>query len=357
MARRRKMPFVTLPGYASAVACLGMLATPRPLPFLLLLGIFNLLEIVTRPAMTAVIRAVYPPEYRGWATGTLRRWSAGTFLASASLSGWLLARADSWPLIQGLVATAAALQAAAYLAFGSIRAGDGPEEEAPPPGAIRESLAVVARDRRFHRYLAGCLLFGVGGMMYVPYVAAYLAKDLQLGYVECVLLGEVVPSVVSILTLGRLGAWLDRTSPLVAWALIRLSWGLDPLVMALAPFWPPGAFAIAASGRLLRGLAMNGSWVLYWQLGTNYFTNRRDLTTVYMGVNTGMTGVLRIVGPLLGSGMAALTSRRGALVLGGLVVLASAWHAWAQAQAERVDGRHPTFAERERMGLAESSVG
>jgi len=360
MSRRPKMPFIVLPGLASAAVCLAMTLAPTAAPFLLLLGLFNLLEIVTRPAMTAVIRANYPVEARGWVTGTQRQWSAGAFLGAATLSGLALDRYGSWAFIQTLIALAAVAQAGAFLAFNQIRAR--PDEPAPEPEAAgsaraRESLAVMFRDRRFLRYVGGTLLFGVGGMMYVPYVAAYLARDLGLGYAQCVLLGDAVPSVVSILTLARLGAWLDRTNPLLAWALIRLSWGLDPLVMALAPFWPPGAFAIATSGRLLRGLAMNGSWVLYWQLGTNYFTNRRDLTTVYMGLNTSMTGVLRIIGPLLGSGMTALTSRRGALVVGGTVVLLSAWHAWSQARADRVDGRYPTFAERERLELAMAQGG
>ncbi len=54
---------------------------PQPLAFLFhLLGIFNLLDSATRPATAVIIRLNYPAESRGWVTGRLQQWSAGTFL-------------------------------------------------------------------------------------------------------------------------------------------------------------------------------------------------------------------------------------------------------------------------------------
>ena len=83
MARRPKLPFVLVPGFASCAACLGMALAPDPLAFLFLLGLFNLLDSVSRPAIAVIIRLNYPAESRGWVTGRLRRWSAGTFLVAA----------------------------------------------------------------------------------------------------------------------------------------------------------------------------------------------------------------------------------------------------------------------------------
>ena len=46
MARRPKLPFVLVPGFASCAACLGMMLAPDPLAFLFLLGLFNLLDSI-----------------------------------------------------------------------------------------------------------------------------------------------------------------------------------------------------------------------------------------------------------------------------------------------------------------------
>ena len=48
-----------------------------------LLGLFNLFDTITRPAITAIIRSNYPVESRGLVTGRLRQWNAGIFLVAA----------------------------------------------------------------------------------------------------------------------------------------------------------------------------------------------------------------------------------------------------------------------------------
>src|SRR5262249_55146205 len=121
MARRPKLPFVLVPGFTSCAACLGMALAPDPLAFLFLLGLFNLLDSISRPALAVIIRLNYPAELRGWVTGRLRRLSAGTFLMAALATAWVLDRAGTWPVIQAALATVAALQMLAHLAFSRIR--------------------------------------------------------------------------------------------------------------------------------------------------------------------------------------------------------------------------------------------
>jgi hypothetical protein len=357
MARRPKMPFVTAPGLISCALCLGMALAPEPFWFLLLLGLVNLFETITRPAMTAIIRANYPVADRGWITGDLRQWSAGAFLVAVLATARLLDAAGTWPVIRVVLAGAAALQAAGYLALARIhvRSEEADIGEGPAPAeraTIAGALADVRRDGRFLRYLSGCFLFGMGALSYDPILRAYFSTELHLDYVECALLMDVVPSVCSVLTVARLGAWLDRTNPLRAWAAIRVAWGLDPILLALAPIWPSAALPTAVGARILRGGVMNGSWLLWWQLGTNYFALRRELTSVYMGLHISLNGVQRILAPALGACLAALTSRREVLIIGGLLVIASAVLAWRQAESEKGEGRYPTFADRERMDLA-----
>jgi hypothetical protein len=357
MARRSKLPFITGPGLASSAACLAMAAAPRPLLFFAMLGLCNMLEIVTRPAMTAVIRSNYPTASRGWVTGRLRQCSAVAFLAAALGTARLLDSYGTWPVVRALISLAALLQTLAYVAFGRVRERSDPGQAGV--GAVPDVLATVRtaavalrRDARFVRYLAGCFLFAASGLAYEPLVRAYFSTDLGLNYTQCVVLADVVPSLVSVLTLHRLGAWLDRTNPLRAYAWIRVGWALDPLLLSLAPFWPAGSMLVAAVARLCRGGVMNGSWLLWWQLGTNYFAPRGELTSVYNGLHISLNGAQRICGPALGAALSGHLSRRGVLVIGGVLVLASALHAWLQAEDEKVDGRCPTFADREEAEVA-----
>ena len=354
MARRPKLPFAVVPGFASCAACLGMALAPDPLAFLFLLGLFNLLDSISRPAITVIIRLNYPAESRGWVTGRLRRLSAGTFLLAALATAWVLDRAGTWPVIQAALATAAALQMLAYLAFSRIRVRHEPLGEADADAFARGgwsslvgALAAVWGDRRFLRYLWGSVLFQLGNLMYEPIVRAFLSAELHFNYTQCVFIADVLPSTFSLVTTPRLGAWLDRTNPLIAWSLIRLSWGIDPLLLALAPIWPAGAMAIAATARLIRGGVMNGSYILWWELGGNYFATRRELTSVYVGASFSVNGVQRMVGPPLGAYFGSALSRRAVLVIGGLMVLLAAYLARRQAEDEKVDGRYPTFADKE----------
>ena len=281
-----------------------------------------------------------------------------TFLVAAYATGLLLDQAESWPVIQVVLATAAALQLCAYVAFSLIRvqeesaalADDGSEQDLQ---AFLQSTATTLRhDTRFLVYLGGCFLYGVSALTYDPVVRAYFATEFGFNYSQCVVLVDVLPSVCSVLTVRRLGAWFDRTNPLVAWTFIRIAWGLDPLLLALAPSWPAGSLAIISAARISRGGVMNGSWVLGWQLATNYFASRRELTSVYMGCYLTVTGAQRLVGPLLGAFLVGVLSRRGVLLLGGSFVMVSAFLAWRQAESEKVDGRYPTFADQERIDLA-----
>ena len=192
MARRPKLPFILVPGFTSCAACLGMALAPDPLAFLFLLGLFNLLDSISRPALAVIIRLNYPAESRGWVTGRLRRWSAGTFLLSALATAWVLDRAGTWPVIQAALVTAAVLQTLAHLAFSRIRVRPEPRGDADADAfarggrsALVGALAAVWGDRRFVRYLWGSVVFQLGNLMYNPIVRPFLSAELHFNYTQC----------------------------------------------------------------------------------------------------------------------------------------------------------------------------
>lgn len=346
MATRRKMPFVVWPGLAFAGCSFAMaLALGDALVFLVLLGLGVLFETVSRPAVAAVIRQNYPATHRGLVTGEIRKWSSLVFLLFTMLSAIALRRAEAEPAmtIRLQMVASGLLSLLGFLAFRRIRvrgeegaaggvAGDGPAD-------LREACRIVARDHRFRGYLLSGFLFCFGGLMYPSLLEPLLAGELGFGYVHTTLLINVVPGVLAFATTGAWGRWFDRNNTWFSWAVIRLLWGLDALILSATPMvaavFAPGAFLLPMAARLCHGSVMGGSWILWWQVGANHFAPPGANTTRYLGVLAAMNGVGRIAAPLAGAWVATRFSIAAALGVGGLIVLFSAAHAWWHARRER----------------------
>ena len=345
MARRRKTPFVIVPGFAFAVCSMLASLTEDPLSFLVLVGVGSIFEVALRPAITVVVRTVYPATHRGAAMGVIRKWSSLVFLMSilssaAMLSQWSERAAN---VISLQMLCAGVLSMASFLAFRRISIPRSAEETAnhpeQPAGTFRQSWRILRRDDRFRRYLVSSFLFGFFGLLYAPYVAAFLVRDLSLGYLPTSIFLHVIPSAASFLVTGWIGQRIDRANPWTAWKWIRLGWGLDPLLLATAAVTgtivPGTMMVLPIVGRLSRGASMGGSWILWWRIGINHFAEPGADTSRYMGIFTFLNGVMRLCAPILGAWLLLRFSREGVLLIGGCGVLMSAVHAGWEARRER----------------------
>ena len=186
MASRPKMPFVFIPGIVAGTCSLAMAAASgSAFWFLTLFGVGAMFEIVTRPAITAVLRANYPVEHRGHATGEVRRWSSLCFLSFSIASAVILHLAANYPnassnaefavwgseilgwfadhIAQTLMVLAGLLSLASFACFRQIHVDETLDslahESKPEIGkSFREAFAVLVRDGRYCRYLVGCFL-------------------------------------------------------------------------------------------------------------------------------------------------------------------------------------------------------
>ena len=265
MAPRRKMPFVFLPGMLGGLSLAGMaLAMGDPLGFLTFLGVSALCEVTTRPAITAIVRLNYPVEHRGEAAGTVREWSSLAFLASGLGSAYLLQLAadDIFAVAHGQIICAALLSLSSFLCFRQIRVQEdrGNHRQDLKPEVtqnLRDALAVVVRDGRYRRYLAGCLVEGFCAWLYFSLIWTLLSKTLGFDFLASTLLMHSLPALAAFVSTGLLGHWFDRTNPWIAWAWIRFGWGIDALLLATTPFVaplvPPAVWILPVLWRLLRG--------------------------------------------------------------------------------------------------------
>jgi hypothetical protein len=332
MANRNKMPFVVGPGLAFVACSVGMAVTCGALPFLVLAGMGALFETLARPAIVAVIREKYPAAHRGAATGRIRTWCSLVFLLSGIASAWSLDRTSATPLqmIRSQMLLAAALSAAGFLVFRTIRLddvgnGDGSRHAQP----IREALRIARTDSRFARYLLIGGLYSLGGMVFASFLHVLFSNRLKCGYLASTIFLHVQPGILAFAATGWIGGRIDRSNPWAAWRWIRLGWGLDPVLLAAAPglavFSPSGALALVFIARTFRGLVMGGSWLLWWQVGVCHFARPGADTTRYQGMALFMNGIARLIGPTIGALLLHSASIEVVLLAGGGIVLLSSW--------------------------------
>jgi MFS family permease len=382
MAPRPKMPFVFIPGVAAGVCSLTMAtATGSAFWFLTLLGVGAMFEIVTRPAITAVLRANYPVEHRGHATGEVRKWSSLCFVASSIASALILKSAADFVAVPGhdalpewasqawrwfaghmaqiLMVLAGVLSLASFTCFRRIRVDETldshPGEGKPEIGkGFREAFAVLARDGRYRRYLAGCFLDGFFQMLYFPLIWVFLSGDLGFDYVGCSALMHALPALAAFVATGALGRLFDRTNPWISWACVRFAWGLDALLLAATPLcaavFPPALVLVPVIGRILRGSVQGGWWILWWQIGVTHFAPPGGDTSRYMGMMVFFNGVIRLSASAAGMTLAAMAvSPQMLLVIGGVGVILSGVYSLYQAGWERRRRQPETMSEFERQ--------
>jgi hypothetical protein len=331
MAARPKMPYVFLPGMLAGVATLTMaLATGSAFWFLTLLGVGAMFEVLTRPAVTAIVRLNYPVEHRGHATG---RSAAGLhWLSSCPAScrrcccagprgqlrlrsetvatgGWIVAWSAKH-MAQLLMVVGGTVSLTSFVCFRQIRVDEHFAVPAPRHRirflqGIRNTLSLIAAgDGRFRRYLLGCFLDSFCQALYFPLIWIFLSQDLGYGYLGSVGLMHVIPALAAFGATGALGRLFDRTCPWISWALVRFAWGLDALLLAVTPVlmtsFPPAVVVLPVLGRILKGSVQGGWWILYWQVGVAYFAPPGEDTSRYMGVMVFLNGAIRLLASLTG---------------------------------------------------------
>lgn len=378
MARRKKMPFVFVPGVLAAASAVTMAtAAGSPFWFLTLLGIGAMFEIVTRPAVTAILRVNYPVQQRGHATGQIRKWSSLSFLASNLLSAWVFqlaagyveagpkadprALADGvWPwtaahMPQVMMLLAGTLSLSSFLLFRQIRVAEDPERQRRDlkpeiRQSFRDALRVVMRDGRYRRYLAACFMDSFSQMLYFSLIWAFLSRGLGFGYVGSSILMHSLPALVAFLATGALGHLIDRSNPWVAWGWVRLAYATDALLLAATPYYAllfaPALVILPVLGRVVRGSVQGAWWIMWWQIGVTHFAPPGEDTSRYMGIMIFLAGTTRMAASAAAMVLAALLVPPGALlVLGGLGLLGAAGYSFAQAARERREHQPETMTD------------
>jgi hypothetical protein len=354
MAKRRKKPFVLVPGFAAAVAAFAMAWTKGAGWFLFMAGVISICDFAMRPAIPSIMRIVYPDHCRSHVAGAMRQYASIVFLCATLGSAAMLSAATDGNIhatIRVEITIAGLVCAAAFASFRQIPdQGDGSAAEAsaagdPGTGFVAATL-VPFRDKWFRRYLAAFFLFAFANLFHQGVVPAFFARDIGLGYVQATLLLHVIPNVTAFLSGGYLTAWFERASVWRSYSVVTLLWGLDPCILATASFgWPALIFA-----RVLRGPATLGSMVIAFFTGVHSFARPGGDTSRYMAAHFLITGIARLTAPTAAALALAYLSRRSMMLYGGLgIIVSSVMFRWQ-------DRRGPVDVESRRDGLAGEAV-
>jgi len=356
MASAHKKPYVLVPGFGYASTAFAMACTSDVLLFLIIFGLGALFDVLTRPALTAIIRLNYPATHRGAVTGEIRRWFSLVFLGAGLLAAWLLDLVAENPgmMINSLMIVAGVLSLASLLVFKTIKVQETQEKLSQQPRHspwqhFAEALSILKRNRRFRRYLVWAFVYAFGGLLYVSFIPVFLVKELDYGYTASSLFTHIIPSLVAFAMTGIIGRWIDTVSTWKAWAVIRLGWGLDPLILAATPIvmlvFPPAAVLLPLFGRLIRGSVMGGSWILWWQIAVNHFAPPGGDTTRYMGIIFFMNGTARLLAPLAGAALLQIGSVQLLFVIGGVMILTTSVVSLLEYEREKRDEHLSTMAD------------
>jgi hypothetical protein len=343
MARRRKKPFVLVPGFAGAMAALVMAWTPRAGWFLFMAGVISICDFAMRPAIPSMVRILYPDNSRSHVAGTMRQYASIVFLLATLTSAAFLSMATAATIhatIQIEITLAGLTCAAAFTCFSRLaNNGDGSEAEAAcaedaPPGFGGATLAPL-RDKWFRRYLAAFFVFGFGNLFHQGVIPAFFARDLSLGYLQATLLIHVIPNITAFLSGGYLTSWFERTSVWRSYSVVSLMWGLDPLILCAFPtVWP--AWFVA---RAIRGPATLGSMVIAFFTGVHSFARPGGATSRYMAAQFLINGTARLLAPTAAAFALAYLSRRSIIFYGSITILIGSAMFWWYGRQNEINRR------------------
>jgi hypothetical protein len=327
MARRRKMPFVLVPGLAGALSMFLMAWLNTPVAFLCAAGFVSVFDFAMRPAIPSILRIVYPENCRSHVAGTLRQYASVLFPGVTLVAATLLQLSGTH--VQTMIRLQLMVGGLVYCgAIACIRQlpdrGDGSPLEADPAsvpqaaGWWRLSLEPL-RDPSFRMYLLAFGTFVFSNLFFMGIVPVFFAKDLGMGYVQATLLIHVLPAIMGFLAGGRLTAWFDKTSVWLSYGVVTLLWGLDPLLLATGGSWWPSLIL----ARVCRGPAMVGSIVIAVFTGVHSFARPGPDTSRYAGAQMFVNGMGRLLAPIATAMLSGYISHRSILLAGSIGTLAA----------------------------------
>lgn len=160
---------------------------------------------------------------------------------------------------------------------------------------VGEMWRVLRRDKPYRDFMLAQFALGLPNLCAMaPFQLAL--GPFELGYEWSILLTQILPTVVPVLTLPLWARVLDRNHILRFRAYHSWLFVFANLFTFLGLMWHSLALLVLA--RLILGVAFGGGMIA-WDLGHHDFADRQR-ASVYMGIHVTLTGIRGVIAPFLG---------------------------------------------------------
>lgn len=306
-----------------ALMLVPLLSQAVPLYFVVSAG-FLISSSVATPFYAAIMQHIYPREFRGRLMSLVRVGSGAATTLASLLTAWLLGSVHlAFSIVFG---AGAALAILSLLAFSRIT------RFVPPPRArqsLRETFAILGRDRPFTTYQIGVMVMGLGNIMAATLYPLVIVDKLHAGYGSFGIL-TICSSLGYLTSFFVWGRIVDRTGPLFTIFLVGACTITQPLGMLLAPgvYW---LMPVALFG----GFIMAGFELGIYSAAIHYAGATPHEVPRYMALHSNFSGMRGLAGPFLAT--AILGTRHYGLALGCALLLTAGGTAllWSRHRAQQ----------------------
>lgn len=285
-----------------------------------------------------LLKRLYPDRQRGRVFGILNvAMLAGGMTATYLVGRWLDLDAEAFRIYMPLLA---GVQAVGCLILVRLehRAGEIPPPRPVQPlrwSAVVEPILhmnrILRADRRFARYEAAFMTYGIGWMICYALLPLLVTEKLHLDYAQIAASTQVVFNLAQLLAMFPAGLLIDRLGPVRTSGLSFALLTLYPIGLAFARGPAELALASAAYGVMMAGVNMG------WMLGPVALAGSPDKVPHYVAIHTTLVGLR---GSLFqGLGMLLYTATASFL---WPMLVGAAGFAWASWQMARLHNLHRT---------------
>jgi MFS family permease len=290
---RRPFRLLGIPGRLLLLVFLLVPVTRSATPFVLIVALATVAEILLLPAQNAIVASNYPAETRGRWFGLVTAVHAlGIIVVSVPAGKLLDAYPDAWPW---LMAFAGLVGAWGYANWAKLRrrrvkrAADVPD--LPEFGS---AIEVLRKDKAFLAFELCFMTYGTGFLMLMPVLPIYLVDEMGISYGQVGFARGLLFWLAMIVAGPVFGRLSDRIGILRSAAGAFLLLAGFPLVLLFAP-----GLAGVNVGFALFGIAMAGVHVA-WNLGPIALARGRD-PLPYLNAHVSLVGLRALIGMVGGS--------------------------------------------------------
>ena len=285
----RKIPMIVWIGLIARLMIIPLAFVTSPALFVFLVVFHNLVATFSVPAFNALMKKIYPDQYRGRLMGISRFLPGIAYVGATYLAGWWIDMVGykSLFIVAGIVGVISILVYTRMREEASVIASKN-----VPTFSLSKVVNILKRDRAMAFATLGFVIFGFGNLFANPAYPIYQVKVSGLSYTEIGLL-SVFNMPVWFLSYIFWGWVNDRTRSMVNIYIGITMYGLAPLIYLCHPSLP---MMILAS--CLQGAAGASQDVGYINLLIKLGGEDADH---YMGIYGTFLGLRGMLAPVLGS--------------------------------------------------------